>query len=130
MTKTAATDNKNKPDFPKKSCLYCKKLGHLIKDCRKRIRKEQEQKQDVTQNVKGFTPKTYSSCPHCQKTNHPPEKCQNGTNAANRPPSSERHPPSSDNQENPMEGTSTQKTPPSIFKNPSNYQGHDSNGQM
>ena len=36
-----------------------KKLGHLIKDCCKRIRKELLQKRDTSQKINGFTPKTY-----------------------------------------------------------------------
>ena len=74
MMITAATDYENKPDFFKTSCLNCKKLGLLIKDCPKRKRKEQEQKQDSIQNVKGFTPRTYYVCPHCQGANPSPEK--------------------------------------------------------
>ena len=74
MTITAARDNENEPDFSKTSYLYCKKLDHLIKDCRNRIRKEQEQKQDATQNLRRFTPKTYSLCPYCQRADHLLEK--------------------------------------------------------
>ena len=77
-------DNINELDFSKTSCFYCKNLGHLIKDCRKRIRIEQEQKQDTDHKIKGYTQKTYSLCPHCRRINHPPEKCWNGPNAVNR----------------------------------------------
>ena len=56
---SGSKDNENKPDLFKTSCLYCKKLGHLIKDCRKRIRKELLQKRDTSQKINGFTPKTY-----------------------------------------------------------------------
>ena len=60
MLITAAKDNANKPNNSKIYCLYWKKLGHLNKNCRKRIRKEQEQKQDRAQNVKRFRAKAYS----------------------------------------------------------------------
>ena len=114
MTITAATVNENKPDLSKTSCLYCKELGHLIKDCLERIRKEQEQKQDPPRNVKRFIPKTQSPCPLCQRTIHPPKNCLTGPNTANRSQMIRRNPPSSDRKESPKEGTSTQKTPPSI----------------
>ena len=94
------------------SFLY-KKTGHINKNCRKTIRKEQEQKQDPTQNVKRCTPKIYSPCPHCQRTNHQPENCCNGPNAPNRPQDFKRHPSSTDNEESPKEGTYTQNAPPS-----------------
>ena len=74
MTVTATRDNENKDDLSKTSRLYCKKLGNVFKDCGKRNRKEQEQNQNPAQSEKRFTPKTYSPCPHCQRTNHPPEK--------------------------------------------------------
>ena len=43
MTITATKDIENKPDLSNTSCIFFKKLGHLIKDCRKTIRKEQQQ---------------------------------------------------------------------------------------
>ena len=49
VTVALTRNSENKPDFSKTPCFYCKKLGHLFKDCRKRIRKEQEQKQNPTQ---------------------------------------------------------------------------------
>ena len=67
-------------------CLYYKKPGHVIRDCRKRMRKEQEQRNDSpNQNIKPLTSKSVPPCPHCERTNHPPEKCWSGSNAANRP---------------------------------------------
>ena len=47
-----AKDNENQTDLSKTSSLYCKKLGHLIKDCRKKISWEQEPKQDPNQKLK------------------------------------------------------------------------------
>ena len=50
------------------------------------MRNEQEQRIDPsTQKMKPSTSKSYSPCPHCQRTNHPPEQCWSGPNAANRP---------------------------------------------
>ena len=67
-------------------CHYCKKPGHVIRDCRKRMRKEQEQRNDPpNQNIKHSTSKSFPPCPHCQRTHHPPEKCWSCPNAANRP---------------------------------------------
>ena len=55
---------------------YCKKPGHVVRDYRKRIGKEQKQRNDrFIQNMKPSTSKSFPPCPHCQRTNHPPEKC-------------------------------------------------------
>ena len=67
-------------------CHYCKTPGHVIRDCPKRMKKEQEQRNDPSiQNTKPSTSKSFAPCPHCQWTNHPPEKRWSGPNAANRP---------------------------------------------
>ena len=69
-------DNQQKTEQIKLVCHYCKKPGHVIRDCRKRMRKEQEQRNDPSnQNIKASTSKSYAPCPHCQRTNHPPEQC-------------------------------------------------------
>ena len=50
------------------------------------MRKEQEQRNDPSnQNIEPSTSKSFPPCPHCQRTNHPPEKCWSGLNEANRP---------------------------------------------
>ena len=50
------------------------------------MRKEQEQRNAPSnQNMKPSTSKSFTSCPLCQRTNHPPEKCWSGPNAANWP---------------------------------------------
>ena len=49
-------EQRKKTVFPKTSYLCCKKLGHLTKDCRRKVRKEQEQKQYPTHKVEIFTP--------------------------------------------------------------------------
>ena len=65
-------------------CNFYKKPGHVIRDCRKKIRKEQEQRNNPSmQNVKSSTSKSFPPYPHYQRTNHPPEKCWNSPNAAN-----------------------------------------------
>ena len=62
------------------------KPGHLIRDCRKTKRKKPEQRNNPSiQNRKLSTSKSFSPCPRCQRTNHPPDKCWSGPIAANRP---------------------------------------------
>ena len=54
-TRTAVPPNENQQNTEqtKVTCHYCKKLGHVIRDCRKRMRKEQEQRNDPpNQNIK------------------------------------------------------------------------------
>ena len=76
MTAVPPNDNQQKTEQTKLVCHYCKKPGHVIRDCRKRMRKEQEQRNDPSnQNIKASTSKSYAPCPHCQRTNHPPEQC-------------------------------------------------------
>ena len=62
------------------------KARPIIRDCRKRMRKEQEQRNDPSnQSIKPSTSKSFPPCPDCQRTNHPLEKRWSGPNAANRP---------------------------------------------
>ena len=44
MTVAVPWVNDNKIDRFKTSCRYCNKLGHLIKSCSKKLRKEQKEK--------------------------------------------------------------------------------------
>ena len=45
-----------------------------MRDCRKRTKKEQEQRNDPsTENTKPSTSESFVPNPHCQRTNHPPE---------------------------------------------------------
>ena len=86
MTAVPPIDNQQNTEQTKVVCHYCKKPSHVIRDCRKRMRKEQEQRNDPSnQNIKPSISKSFTPCPHCQRTNHPPEKCWSGPNAANRP---------------------------------------------
>ena len=43
MTAVPPNDNQQKTEQTKMVCHYCKKPGHVIRDCRKRMRKEQDQ---------------------------------------------------------------------------------------
>ena len=42
MTTVAPDDNQQKTEQPKIVCHYCKEPGHVIRDCRKRMKREQE----------------------------------------------------------------------------------------
>ena len=35
--------------------------------------------------MKPSTSRSFSRCPHCQRTNHSPEKCWSDANTANKP---------------------------------------------
>ena len=86
MTAVPQNENQQNTEQTKVTCNFCKKPGHVNRDCRKRMRKEQEQRNDPpNQNIKPSTSKSFPPCPHCQRTNHPPGKCWSGPNAANRP---------------------------------------------
>ena len=50
------------------------------------MKNEQEQRNDPSiQNKKPSTSRSFARCSHCQRTNHPPEKCWSHPNVANRP---------------------------------------------
>ena len=56
MAALPPNDNQQNSEQPKIVCHYCKKPGHVIRECRKRIRKEQEQRSDPsTQKMKPST---------------------------------------------------------------------------
>ena len=75
MTAVPPNDNQQNTEQTKIVCHHCKKPGHVIRDCRKRMKKEQEQRNDSSiQNLKPSTSKSFAPCPHCQRTNRPPEK--------------------------------------------------------
>ena len=75
MTAVPPNENQQNNELAKIVCQYFKKPGHVIRDCRKRMRKEQEQRNDSSiQNTKPSTSKSFAPCPHCQRTNHPPKK--------------------------------------------------------
>ena len=73
MTAVPPNDNQKNTGQTKGVCHYCKKPGHVIRDCRKRMKKEQEQRNHPSnQNTKPSTSQSFPPCPHCQQTNLPP----------------------------------------------------------
>ena len=77
MTAIPPNDNQQNTEQYKIVCRYCKKTrkpGHVIIDCRKILKKEQEQRNDPSiPNVKPSTSKSFAPCPHCQRKNHQPD---------------------------------------------------------
>ena len=63
-------------------CHYCKKPGHLIKDCRK-LKKKEEMKAQGGQATSSQS--KYPPCQTCKKTNHSTERCWKGAGAHLRP---------------------------------------------
>ena len=121
MTAVPPNDNQQNTEQTKIICHYCKKPGHVIRDCRKRMKKEQEQKNDPSiQNTKPLTSKSFAPCPHCQRTNHRPEKCWSGLNAANRPKRFKQDYPADNQIDGQEQGNSIHPGHLSILKNPLN----------
>ena len=55
MTAVPPNENQQNTEQPKVVCHFCKKPGHVIRDCPKRMRKKQEQRNDPSiQNKKNF----------------------------------------------------------------------------
>ena len=86
MTAVPPNDNQQNTEQTKLVCHYCKEPGLVIRDCRKRMKKKQEQKKDPSiQNTKHLTTRSFAPRFHCQGTNHPPKKCWKCPNETNRP---------------------------------------------
>ena len=82
------------------------------------MRKEQKQKNHPSiQNTKPSISKSFAPCPHCQRTNPPPEKCCSGPNAANRPKASKQEYPADNRNDGPEQGNLTHAGFSSILKN-------------
>ena len=121
MIAVPPNENQQNTEQTKIVCHYCKKPGHVVRDCRKRIRKEQEQRNGpFIQNTKPSISKSYAQCLHCQRTNHPPEKCWSGPNAANRPKRFKHEYPVDNRNDGPDKGNLTHSGPLSFLKNPLN----------
>ena len=116
---------------PKSYAITVKKPGHVIRDWHKRMKKEQEQKNDPSfPNTNPPTSKTFALCPHCQQTNLPPVKCWSAPNAANRPKRFKKDQIPENAKEWPEQGNSTHSGPKSILKNLLNCKNLDSNRQI
>ena len=82
------------------------------------MRKEQEQRNDPpNQSIKHSTSKSFPPCPHCQRTNQPPEKCWNDPNAANRPKRFKQEYNPENRIDGQEQGNLTHSGPSSILKN-------------
>ena len=64
--------------------------------------------------------KSFATCPHCQRTNHPPENCWSGPNAANRPKRFKQEYPVDSRDDGQEQENLTHAGTSSILKNPSN----------
>ena len=118
MIAVPPNDNQQNTEQTKVVCHYCKKSGHVIRECRKRTRNEQEQRNDYsTQKMKPSTFKSYTPCANCQRTNPPPEQCCSGPNAANRPKRFKQEYPDDDRNDGQEQGKLTHPGPSSILKN-------------
>ena len=70
--------------------------------------------------MKPSTSESFAPCPHCQRTNHPPEKCRSGPNATNRPKHFKQECPVNNRNYGQEQGNMTHSGPSSFLKNRSN----------
>ena len=54
MTAVPPNDNQQNTEQAKILCQYCKKPGHVIRDCRKWVRKQQEQRNDPSIQIRSL----------------------------------------------------------------------------
>ena len=121
MTAGPPNDNQQNSEKAKIICHYCIKPGHVIRDCRKRMTKEQKQRNDPSiQNTKPSTSKLFAACTNCQRTNHPPEKWWSDPNAANRPKRFKQECPADNRYDGQDQGNMTHPGPSPIRKKPLN----------
>ena len=82
------------------------------------MKKEQEQRNDSSiQNTIPSTSMSFPPCLHCQRTNHPSEKCWSSPNAAKHKRFKQEYPADSRN-DGLEQGNLTQPGRLSILKNP------------
>ena len=75
MTAVPGNYNQQNTEQTKTVCIFSRKPGHVIRDCRERMRKEQKQRNDPSiQNRSHSESKSFAPCPHWRRTNHPTEK--------------------------------------------------------
>ena len=85
------------------------------------IKKEQEQRNDPSiQTTKPSTSRSFAPRPHCQRTNHPPEKFWSVPNAANKAKQFKQEYPTDNWNDGQEQENSTDSGPLSILKNPLN----------
>ena len=121
MTAVLPNDNQQNTEQAKFVCHCCKKPGHVIRDCRKRMKKEQQQKNDSSiQNMKPPTSKSFAPCSHCQLINHATENCWSGPNAPNRPKRFKQEYPVDNRNYGQEQGNLTHAGPSSNLKYPLN----------
>ena len=85
------------------------------------MKKEQDQRNDSSiQNIKPSTFKSFAPFAHCERTNHPPEKCWSGPNAANRPKRFKQEYLVDNPNDGQGQANLTHSGPSSILKNPLN----------
>ena len=120
-TRTAVPPNDNQQYLEQTVivCHYSEKPSHVIRDCRKRMKNEQGQTYDTSiPNTKPSTSESIAPSPHCQRTNHPPEKCWSGPNTAKRPKRFEQDNPGNNRNDGQEQGNLTHPGHLSIFINP------------
>ena len=121
ITAVPPNDSYQNNEQTKILCHYCKKRGHVIGECRKKMKRVQVQRKDPSiQNTKPSTSKSFLPCPPCQRTNHPPEKCWSGPNAANRPQRFKQDQPADNRDDGQEQGNLIHPGPLSILRNPLN----------
>ena len=123
MTAVPANDNQQTTEQTKIVCHYCKRPSHVIRDCRKKMKKEEEQRNDPSiQNTKPSIYRSFALCPYWKRTNYPPKKSWSGSgpNAANRPKRFKQEYLAENRNDGQDHGNMTHPGPSSIIKNPLN----------
>lgn len=99
-----------------KTCNYCKKPGHLIQDCRKRMAKNNENQQRTNNATNGNQPRVNAqsstiTCNYCKKTGHLIQDCRkreyNNSRKANNGNVSGQSRPSGNEQQAPRTGATS-----------------------